>query len=129
MKRKIVIVEDDTAIRDILSIILQRNGYAVEEYVTGEPLMGQLESWPDLFLLDKQLADIDGLEICRHLKQQPETSHIPVIILSATPDLHKQVKDAGGDAFLEKPFTSSELIRVIENLLERSRMSLAVKQA
>jgi DNA-binding response OmpR family regulator len=119
MKRRIIIVEDDPAISDILSIMLKRNGFDVEEFILGEPLMRELKTLPDLFLLDKQLTDIDGLEICRHLKTEPATREIPVIIVSATPDLQSQAFDAGADAFIEKPFTSRTLLGKIAELLNR----------
>lgn len=117
MNKKIIIVEDDQAISDILRIILEKNGYAVEEYLYGQPLMEGNIKWPDLFLIDKQLLDIDGLEICSHLKQQPSTKNIPVIILSAMPGLDDKAKNAGAEAFIEKPFTINALLSAIENLL------------
>lgn len=122
MNRKIIIVEDDAAISDILGIILTKNGYIVEEYMEGKPVMEYDRPWPDLFLLDKQLADIDGLEICRHLKQQEETKDIPVIILSATPNLDQLAKEAGADAYIEKPFTSTHLLNTISNCIQDAMM-------
>lgn len=117
MKRRIVILEDDPAISDILSILLRRNGYEVAEFILGEPVIHGLATLPDLFVLDKQLADVDGVEICRHLKTELSTRKIPVIILSATPGLHEQAFDAGADAFIEKPFTSRLLLGKIAELL------------
>lgn len=123
MKCKIMVVEDDPAISDILAIMLKRNGYDVVEYATGESLLNEDLEWPDLFLLDKQLTDMDGIELCKHLKNQPATQHIPLIILSATPGLHEIVRKAGADAFIEKPFTSRALLNTIYNLLQRERSS------
>ncbi len=117
MNKRIIIVEDDAAISDILRIVLEKNGYSVEEFIHGQPLMEDNVEWPDLFLLDKQLADVDGLEICRHLKHKPETRQIPVVILSATPNLHTLVREAGADAFIEKPFTTKTLLHTIERLI------------
>jgi DNA-binding response OmpR family regulator len=118
MDRKIIIVEDDAAISDIVRIILTKNGYVVEEFMEGKPVLEYNKTWPDLFLLDKQLADIDGLEICKHLKQQEETKDIPVIILSATPNLDRLAKEAGADAYIEKPFTSKHLLYTIFECIE-----------
>jgi DNA-binding response OmpR family regulator len=120
MERKIIIVEDDPAISDILKIILEKNNYVVEEFFFGKPLLGNQIKWPDLFLVDKQLDDIDGLEICRHLKNQPQTKNIPVIIVSATPNLDRQVAEAGADAYLEKPFSSRLLLNTIEACIRNS---------
>jgi DNA-binding response OmpR family regulator len=117
MNETIIIVEDDPAISDILKIILEKNGYRVHEFVLGQTMLDKQPEKPDLFLLDKQLADIDGLEICRQLKSQPETHHIPVIILSAMPDLQQQVWDAGADAYIEKPFTTKHLLDTISRCI------------
>lgn len=122
MERKIIIVEDDATISDIIRIILTKNGYIVEEFMEGKPVLEYTRSWPDLFLLDKQLADIDGLDICRHLKQQKETKDIPVIILSATPNLDRLAKEAGADAYIEKPFTSSYLLNTISTCIQDAMM-------
>lgn len=120
MQKRIIIVEDDRAISDILRIILEKNDFVVEEFVVGNPLLGKLIKWPDLFLIDKQLDDIDGLEICRHLKNQPETRNIPVIIVSATPDLQRQATEAGADAYMEKPFSMKLLLETIEACIHNS---------
>lgn len=122
MQRKIIIVEDDAAISDIIRIILTKNGYIVEEFMEGKPVLEYSRSWPDLFLLDKQLTDIDGLDICRHLKQQPETKNIPVIILSAMPDLDRLAKEAGADAFIEKPFSANHLLTTISTCIQDAMM-------
>lgn len=116
MKLRIVVVEDDPAITDILAILLRRNGFDVEEYLSGAPLMKPDFQPPHLFLIDKQLQEYDGLDICRHLKQRQSTSHVPVVILSATPGLHQLVAEAGADAFIEKPFTSRKLLETIHSL-------------
>jgi DNA-binding response OmpR family regulator len=120
MEKRIIIVEDDQAISDILRIILEKNNYVVEEFLVGAPLMGELLKWPDLFLIDKQLDDIDGLEICRHLKSKPQTKNIPVIIVSASPNLDQQVAAAGADAYLEKPFSIKLLLNTIEECIHNS---------
>lgn len=120
MKKKIIIVEDDPGISDILRIILEKNNYAVEEYVNGESILKGKITIPDLFLLDKQLEEMDGLDICRHLKNDPRTSYIPVIIVSATPGIEHAALEAGADAFLEKPFRSKTLLDTIEQLVYAS---------
>jgi DNA-binding response OmpR family regulator len=122
MERKIIIVEDDAAISDIIRIILTKNGYIVEEYMEAKPVMEYNRPWPDLFLLDKQVAEIDGLEICRHLKNQQETKDIPVIILSATPHLDRLATEAGADAYIEKPFTSNHLLSTISTCIQDAMM-------
>jgi len=122
MNHRIIIVEDDTAISDILRIILEKNGYEVEEYIHGQPLIDGNIRWPDLFLLDKQLDDVDGLDICRHLKSRSISRDIPIIILSATPGISNIVKEAGADAFIEKPFSMSYLLNTIQKLLRHEHV-------
>ena len=78
-------------------------------------LQGKFEI-PDLFVIDKQLSGVDGLDLCKHLKSWPPTSHLPVIILSATPHLAVQIKQVGADAFLEKPFSNNDLLQAAREL-------------
>ena len=68
---------------------------------------------PDLFLIDKQLSGYDGLDICRHLKNQAHTKNIPVIMISASPNIGALSKEAGADAYIEKPFEVKDLLRLV----------------
>jgi CheY-like chemotaxis protein len=114
--KKVMIIEDDPAILDVLGMIFTRAGYEILAYPNGNfILLGEFKI-PDLFVIDKQLSGVDGLEICKHLKQSDSTKHLPVIILSATPHLHTQIKLVGADAFLEKPFSNSNLLQVADDL-------------
>jgi CheY-like chemotaxis protein len=118
MKKKLIIVEDDPAIQDALQMILERAGYGVEIYSDGNHLLQEIPEIPDMFLIDKQLSGIDGLDVCLHLKQQNATSAIPIIIMSATPQIEQIAKNAGVEAFIEKPFSKNELLKTIqENIL------------
>ncbi len=69
--------------------------------------------YADLYLIDKQLSGVDGLELCRHLKSQPSTAHIPIVMLSASPRIEPIVRNAGADAFIEKPFSKKDLLSLI----------------
>lgn len=113
MKKKIVIVEDDASIVDSLMIILERAGYEVVYFRDGKNLLERDGLETDIYLIDKQLSGIDGLDICKYLKSDPRTKHIPVIVLSASPGIEKIVKAAGADAFIEKPFTSKNLVEIV----------------
>jgi len=112
-----MVIEDDPGILDVLNILFTRAGYQVNAFANGNFILQQDFDIPDLFIIDKQLSGVDGLDICKYLKTLPTTRHVPVIILSATPHLHPQVKAAGADAFLEKPFSNSHLLQVTENLI------------
>jgi len=107
--KKIIVAEDDPAIGDILQLILEGDGYQVEVFVDGDSMMESKLDPPDLFLLDRQLINSDGLEVCRRLKSRDTTSNIPVIILSASDHVAEMARSAGANAFLEKPFTMQRL--------------------
>ena len=116
MGKKIVIVEDDPAIMDVMMIMLGRAGYIVSTYRNGATVKDHSDL-PDLYIIDKQLSGIDGLEICKQLKNNNATAHLPVIILSASPGIENMVKLAGADAFIEKPFSKKHFIETIEHCL------------
>src|SRR5215469_15844482 len=102
--KQIIIADDDPGIRDIFQLILKRAGYGVTVYANGEVLMDNDFELPDLFILDKQLSGVNGLEVCRFLKNQESTKNIPVIMISASPYIKGNVDEAGADDFIEKPF-------------------------
>jgi len=112
-----MIIEDDPAILDVLGIIFNRAGYQVAAYANGDFILQGGFEIPDLFIIDKQLWGVDGLDICKHLKGWPLTSHLPIIVLSATPHLEAQIKQAGANAFLEKPFSNNDLLQIAKNLV------------
>jgi CheY-like chemotaxis protein len=113
-KKKIVVVEDDPDILISVSMILENAGYEVARFSSGQPLLERAYQIPDLFILDKRIPHIDGLDLCRHLKNRPETKDIPVIIISASPKFGTQALKAGANAFLAKPFQMSTLVRMVE---------------
>ena len=117
MKKKVVVVEDDGSIRDSLVIILERAGYDVIHFQDGGGLLNGATEVPDIYLIDRQLSGIDGLDLCKYLKSQSISAHTPVIILSATPGIEHLVKDAGAVAFVEKPFSKKNLVQIIDNVL------------
>ena len=79
----------------------------------GEDLLKNKFTLPDVFLIDKQLSGYDGLDICRHLKNKGRTKNIPVIMISASPNIGSLSKEAGADAFIEKPFEIKDLLRLV----------------
>src|SRR5689334_15688997 len=84
--KKIIFVDDDPTIQDVINLILE-DDYDVEIFSKGEPLFNDEFTVPNLFLLDRQLSGVDGLDLCRHLKAQERTRHVPVIIISAAPNI------------------------------------------
>jgi CheY-like chemotaxis protein len=116
--KKIIIAEDDPSIQDSIKLILERSGYDITIYPHGEPLLENDYELPDLFILDKQLSGVDGLDICSYLKQQPATKDIPVVMISASPHIARLAKQAGADDFVEKPFKMHELRQIIARHLK-----------
>lgn len=109
--------DDEEAIRDLLQIILQKAGYAVHLEANGNFIYEQAGNYPDLYLLDWQMQDTDGLEACRYLKSSPLTRAIPVIMLSANPAVKTLYREAKADSCIEKPFDIPDLLTQIESLL------------
>jgi CheY-like chemotaxis protein len=107
--KRIIIVDDDPGVQEAFRLIFDPQQYAVTILPNGHPLLQQQHAVPDLYILDKQLSGVDGLDICRFLKTQPATRHIPVIMLSASPHIHPQALHAGADDALEKPFSVQAL--------------------
>ena len=129
MKHKILIADDDPGIRDIFKIILTKAGYDIEVKEDANEIFENKFSIPDLFLVDKLLSGIDGLDICLYLKSNEQTSHIPVIMVSASPDIGIAATNAGADDFVEKPFELSYLLKVIERNINRTSNEKSLKKA
>jgi DNA-binding response OmpR family regulator len=119
-------VEDDESIQDVLKIILRRAGYEPIVYTTGRAIMERDFASPDVFLIDKQLPGIDGLTICRKLKEDPETKGVPVIMMSAYPNVEELSALAGADAFIEKPFKIDHLLLTITKYVSRAVTQTAI---
>jgi DNA-binding response OmpR family regulator len=114
MKKKILVTDDDPGVQDIFKIIFEKAGYDVVVNDNGNAILENNFENPNIFLLDKQLSGIDGLDICKHLKSKEETKNIPVIMVSATPGLAPLAKNAGADDYLEKPFHLKDLLAMVE---------------
>jgi DNA-binding response OmpR family regulator len=112
-KKRILVADDDAGIRDIFSIILEQAGYIADVKESGDKLLKNDFVNPDLFLIDKQLSGTSGIDICRHLKNNKETKHLPVIMISASPDIGMLSREAGADAFIEKPFQIGYLLKMV----------------
>jgi DNA-binding response OmpR family regulator len=116
-QKSVLITEDDPGIIDALEIVFKRSGYRVFSYTNGNALLLNDFELPDIFLIDKQLSGVDGLDICRHLKSQAQTRNIPVIVFSASPHVHNHAIAAGADDFIEKPFSNKEVLELVEKFI------------
>ena len=118
LKKKILITDDDASVQDIFRLILEKAGYDVVVNDNGNDLLEDRYETPHIFLLDKQLSGVDGIDVCRHLKTCDTTRDIPVLMISAYPGLAPLAKTAGADDYLEKPFLIKELLSKVERLLK-----------
>lgn len=113
MAKKILVADDDPAIVDSLQILLELEGYEVDTTVNGETIYKMEKDYPDLLLLDIWMSGQDGRDICRFLKKNPSTKHIPIIMISASRDVTTSVKNAGADDFIAKPFEMEDLLAIV----------------
>ncbi len=121
-KARILIVEDEKDIIELVQYNLEREGYEVRAAANGEEALEFLDKEsPDLILLDLMLPGIDGLEICRLIKQDPKTKNIPIIILTAKSEEADVVVglQLGADDYVTKPFSPKVLLARIKALLRR----------
>jgi DNA-binding response OmpR family regulator len=117
--KNILVVDDDQDIREIITIILESEGYHVSGLDNGEAVVKTIhKTRPDIVLMDVQLGDRDGRDICRELKEEPETQEIPIIMISAShgwQSLHE--KECKADDFVEKPFDIIDLVAHVRRLV------------
>jgi LytS/YehU family sensor histidine kinase len=125
-KGEILIVDDDPANLDLLSGILTERKYEVRIANSGHRALAAIESsLPDLILLDINMPKMNGYEVCRHLKANPNCQHIPVIFISANDETIDKVQAfaAGGIDYLTKPIQEEEVVARIESQLKIAKLS------
>ena len=121
-KESILIVEDEEDIAELLEYNLQRNGYDPVSVGSGEDGLNHAREFnPDLILLDLMLPGLSGLEVCRRLKQDPDTAGIPVIMLTAKGEEEDIIAgfEAGADDYITKPFRPKILIARVKAVRRR----------
>lgn len=121
-REEILVVEDEEDILELLNYNLSKEGYSVRLANCGEDALEKIkEKAPDLILLDLMLPGIDGLEVCRQLKRDPQLQRIPVIMLTAkTEDIDIVTGlEVGADDYLTKPFGTRVLVARIRTVLRR----------
>ena len=113
--KKILVVDDETDILHIVKNRLSADGYKVTTTTSCKDGLDIFYfTQPDLVLLDVNVGDEDGRDMCHHIKQQAEYNHIPVILISANPELLKSYSDVGAVAAIEKPFNLDTLRDLIK---------------
>ncbi|MBI4671077.1 MAG: response regulator [Chloroflexi bacterium] len=133
-KARILCVDDDRPTVTIIAAVLKKEGYEVEVAYDGQDgLKRAAEMRPDLIILDIMMPDIDGYEVCRHLKANPATENIGVLMLTAKGDVNKQTDeawkfagrvkdrlrgfDSGALEFLTKPVKARDLVQRVKAVL------------
>lgn len=120
---KLAIIDDDSEILQLLEQYLTKNGFEVHSYSDGETFLEEDNSQFSLLVLDIGLPGIDGLEVCRRLRQD---STIPIIMLTAASDDFDRILglELGADDYVSKPFNPRELLARIKALLRRTKIDI-----
>ncbi len=121
-KKSILVVEDEDDIRELLRYNLAKEGYQVTGSASGEEALKAVRiSLPDLVLLDLMLPGLDGLEVCRSLKQDPQTRNLPIVMLTAKGEEADIVigLELGADDYVTKPFSIRVLLARLKAVLRR----------
>lgn len=132
-KAKVLIVDDNVDTVELLTKRFRADGYETEAALDGEAALRMVpEYMPDLVVLDIMMPKIDGYEVCRRLKEDDATRHIPIVMLTAKSKIPEKVRglDTGADSYLTKPFDYSELAAAVRSLLARkdATMQMARKE-
>jgi DNA-binding response OmpR family regulator len=123
--KKVLVVDDDNDILDVIRIILEDEGYEVSTLDNAKNVLDELTgNVPDLILLDVMLGGIDGRDVCKSLKANMVFKTIPIVMISASHNLSGFLhQDGGADGFIAKPFDIDDLVGVVNSYF---RSSIAV---
>jgi DNA-binding response OmpR family regulator len=118
MKKRILVIDDDEAIREALHYCLEDLGYEVKSDTRGEHTSFHVTSFnPHVLILDVMLSGIDGRTIAHNLRNDPASRDLPIIMISAHPDIEPTLKPLGVSAFFAKPFGFEELSETLTAVL------------
>ena len=123
-KGRILVVEDEEEILELVTYNISREGYEVDRVTSGEDALVHVKgSTPDLVLLDLMLPGVDGLEVCKSIKSDPATSHIAIIMLTARSEEADIVTglELGADDYVTKPFSRRVLLARVKAVMRRGR--------
>lgn len=126
-RTKVLIVEDEESISTLLDYNLSREDFETRLAVDGEDaLLKTQEFQPDIVILDWMLPKVSGIEVCRRLRQNPDTRNLPIIMLTARSEETDRIRglETGADDYLTKPFSTAELIARVKAVLRRIRPAL-----
>jgi two-component system phosphate regulon response regulator PhoB len=127
-RAKMLLVEDDAALAELLVYHFRREDFDVKQTADGEEaLLLAQENAPDIVLLDWMIEGLSGIEVCRRLRRMPETQNVPIIMLTARGEEEDRVRglETGADDYVTKPFSPRELVARVGAVLRRVRPGLA----
>jgi phosphate regulon transcriptional regulator PhoB len=122
MKKKVLIVDDEKDIVDLIAYNLEKEGFATLRAYDGEAALGLAKAKkPDLIILDLMLPGVRGLDVCRLIRKSPDTETLPIIMLTARSDQTDKILglEIGADDYITKPFSVRELIARVRAVLRR----------
>lgn len=120
---RILIVEDDSDIADLIVMYMEKAGHTVDRLATGSVVLQHVKAQPpDVIVLDVMLPGMDGLAVCHALRRDPSTARLPVILLTARGEESDRVTglELGADDYVTKPFSPKELVARVAALLRRA---------
>lgn len=113
MKKKIVVIEDNHDILELLGFILENEDYEVLASINSEPIKRLEEFNPHLILMDENLGEEKGHKLCLEIKGNTSTAHMPVILISAVNDLPEIARRCKADGYIAKPFLIEDLLDLV----------------
>src|SRR6476660_2416177 len=128
--KRLLLVEDDRALADLVTFHFERAGYDVTRTGDGEEsLILADEVKPDVILLDWMIEGISGIEVCRRLRRRGATANVPIIMLTARGEEDDRIRglETGADDYMTKPFSPKELVARAGAVLRRVRPALAAE--
>ncbi|MCM2276958.1 MAG: response regulator transcription factor [Oligoflexia bacterium] len=129
--KKILIVDDDRDNLDVLSEMLEKSFQPIPASSGKEGIRLAVQEQPAIILLDVNMPDMNGFEVCRRLREQPATRHIPVIMLTTVSDMDSRVEGLtiGADDYITKPFNARDLLARIQARLRRVELDVKREEA
>jgi CheY-like chemotaxis protein len=116
--KRILVVENDVEVAALLQGVLTSYGYVVEMADALSVFQASREHLPDLILLDLLVPNVSGVEAVRHLRDLPETSDIPIVLMSSAAEVAQRATQLGAAGYLKKPFELNDLLAVVTRSLD-----------
>ncbi|RFZ90453.1 response regulator [Mucilaginibacter conchicola] len=124
MRDKVLVIEDEPVIGEMMCILLEIEGYKVISLNDTASALRKLKAEEvALVMLDLNLAGEDGRDVCRYIKEQPDLQHTPVVLVSASPDLPQIKEECGADDYLSKPFELADFVQKVKDSISRGQAS------